>query len=69
MGPAFGAARLGRVAASGESIGACCAVPTVDRVVEPDPQIAARSAPRYELYKRLYAALRESFSALDPAPQ
>jgi len=69
VGPAFGAARLGRMAATGESVAACCAPPPVERVIEPDAELAARCRPRYALYKQLYAALREQFPSLDPAPE
>jgi len=66
VGPAFGAARLARMATTGESLAACCAPPPVERVIEPDARLAERCRPRYQLYRQLYAALRESFPKLDP---
>ena len=41
----------------------------VERVIEPDAELAARSLPRYALYRQLYSTLRESFLSLDPAPE
>jgi xylulokinase len=64
VGPAFGAARLGRLAATGDSAAEICTPPPVERVVEPDPQLRARCRERHETFKRLYSALRETFPAL-----
>jgi xylulokinase len=61
VGPAFGAARLGRLAATGESAAGLCTPPPVERVVEPDPQLEARCRERYETFQRLYRRLRDTF--------
>ena len=65
VGPAFGAARLGRLAATGESAAELCTPPPVERVIEPDPQLEARCRERHETFKRLYHLLRETFPALE----
>jgi len=65
VGPAFGAARLGRLAATGESAAELCTPPPVERVIEPDPQLEARCRERHETFKRLYRLLRETFPALE----
>jgi xylulokinase len=63
LGPAFGAARLARVAASGESIEAVCPAPPVVRQVEPDPRLVEHYRRRLALYRDLYARLRPAFAA------
>ncbi|HET8728943.1 MAG TPA: xylulokinase [Alphaproteobacteria bacterium] len=63
VGPAFGAARLGRLAATGENPEAVCTSPPVDLTVTVDPDLAARYAPRLAAYRRLYQALRPIFGA------
>jgi len=65
IGPAFGAARLGRLAATGEPAAEICKPPPVARVTPPDPQLAARCRERYETFKHLYRVLRETFPALE----
>ncbi len=61
VGPAFGAARLARLAAGSEPVADVCLAPAVDQVLEPDPAIAERQAARRPLYQRLYRDLREAF--------
>ena len=58
VGPAVGAARLARLAATGERPGEVCTPPPVDRVVEPDEDLAGRLAPRLEPWRALYRVLR-----------
>ena len=58
VGPALGAARLARLAATGERPGEVCTPPPVDRVVEPDEDLAGRLAPRLERWRALYRVLR-----------
>jgi xylulokinase len=60
-GPAFGAARLARLAVTGERPEAVCAPPKVLAVVEPDPGLRDAYRPRIEAYRRLYRALRPEF--------
>ncbi len=60
-GPAFGAARLGRLAAGGDPA-TVLAEPPVLRVVPPDPALTDAYAPRIAAFRRLYAALRPEFA-------
>ncbi len=60
-GPAYGAARLARMAASGESPEAVCLPPEIADITEPDPELAAKFAQARERFKRLYAALKPEF--------
>jgi xylulokinase len=62
VGPAFGAARLARLAVTGEEPGRVCVAPRVERMIEPAPALRERLAARIEAYRRLYAALRERFA-------
>jgi xylulokinase len=57
-GPAFGAARLGRLALTGEAPETVCAKPPVIETIEPDPQLGEAYRERFETYRRLYRALR-----------
>ena len=61
LSAAIGAARLGRLALTGESADALCVPPPVVRVVEPDPDLAHLLAERRRIFARLYRDLRESF--------
>ncbi len=61
VGGAFGAARLGRLAATGEDPVKVCTAPKVSRVVEPVPAIKEQMAPRRVLFVDLYKNLKSSF--------
>ena len=61
LGGAFGAARLARMALTGEDPAAVCTKPQVHDVIEPDPVLADRLAPRIARYRRLYALLKHEF--------
>ena len=61
-GPAFGAARLAIMAASGASAQATCPAPPVRRSFEPNMAAHAAYQPRIEQFRRLYAHLREEFA-------
>ena len=61
VGPAFGAARLARLAATGESVESVCAVAPIDHIIEPEPELALRCRERRQRYCELYRALREHF--------
>jgi xylulokinase len=61
VGPAFGAARLARLAAGGESVERVCAVAPTDHIVEPEAELEERCRERRERYRELYRALRERF--------
>jgi len=63
VGPAFGAARLARLAVTGEAAGQVCTVPTIERIVDPDPVLRDGLAARLTVYRRLYGVLRETFAA------
>ncbi|MDJ1159165.1 xylulokinase [Chelatococcus sp. SYSU_G07232] len=63
-GPAFGAARLARLALTGEAPEAVCAAPPILDRMEPEPGLAAAYRPRLARFRRLYAAVREEFRPL-----
>ncbi|MXQ11642.1 xylulokinase [Microvirga makkahensis] len=60
-GPAFGAARLARLAATGEAPETVCSAPAVFDSVEPEPHLVDLYAPRIESFRRLYHALKPEF--------
>ena len=58
-GPAFGAARLARIALTGEEVAAICNKPEIlDRLV-PDPALHAEYSRRFAAWRRLYRATAE----------
>ncbi len=57
-GPAFGAARLARAAATGEDIAAIATKPPVLDVAEPRPEITAAYAGKVAAFRRLYQATK-----------
>jgi xylulokinase len=61
IGAALGAARLGRMAATGAAPATVCRLPPVVRVVHPDPSLAALLAQRRGHFVRLYRDLRKLF--------
>ena len=67
VGPALGAARLARLAATGERPEEVCTAPPVERVVAPDAQLAERLAPRLERWRALYRVLRPEMRRFDNA--
>jgi xylulokinase len=62
-GPAFGAARLARLAATGESPEAVCKPPPIADETAPDPRLSEAFAPKIERFRRLYRALAPEFAA------
>jgi xylulokinase len=60
-GPAFGAARLARIAVTGETVAQVCRRPQVEDVVAPDPELADTYARRQPHYRDLYRRLRGAF--------
>ena len=62
-GAAFGAARLGMIAATGASAKDICTTPAIEAAIEPDPQLTDRYAKGYERYRALYPAVK---GALNP---
>jgi xylulokinase len=61
VGGAFGAARLGRLAATGEDPVKVCTAPKVSRVVQPVAALKEQMAPRRALFVSLYKNLKTSF--------
>ncbi|WP_225204994.1 xylulokinase [Novosphingobium huizhouense] len=57
VGPALGAARLAQMAATAASAEAVCTRPPVRAVIEPDPELAARLAPKRDRFRAAYRAL------------
>jgi xylulokinase len=61
-GPAYGAARLARMAASGEPIATVCVEPPIVDVVDPEPALVRAYAERLDRTHALYASLRRTRS-------
>jgi xylulokinase len=61
LGPAFGAARLARLAVTGEAVRDVCHAPPVVRQIDPDDALRERYAKDYPVYCDLYARLRTAF--------
>lgn len=61
-GPAFGAARLARLAVTQENPAQVCQPPKIERVFEPSPTGQQQHSHNFERYKRLYRALAPEFS-------
>jgi xylulokinase len=60
-GPAYGAARLARMAATGEPPEAVCKKPEIADVTEPDPKLTALFSRQRKRFKALYEAVRQEF--------
>lgn len=60
-GPAFGAARLARLAADNEAIEDVCTAPAIEEVLSPDRNRHDQYRPRFEKFRRLYTALETEF--------
>jgi xylulokinase len=63
-GPAFGAARLARLAVTGEAPVDVCIRPATAHVVEPEPELRDRARERRAVFRELYRVLRPGFAAL-----
>jgi xylulokinase len=61
-GPAFGAARLARLAATGEAADDVCRPPETLDATEPEPELADAFGSRRERFQALYRALRPEFA-------
>jgi len=61
VGPALGAARLGRLAVTGEEPEAVCTAPPAAFEAEPDPGLRDFYAARLDRYRDLYERLRGAF--------
>ena len=62
FGPAFGAARLARLAATGEAPEAVCAAPPIADVTKPEPRLADAFAAARARFTSLYRALKPEFA-------
>ncbi len=62
VGPAFGAARLGRLAATGEDPATVCTRSPTAGIVEPDPDLQERYQARWARFRELYPILKDRFS-------
>jgi xylulokinase len=61
VGPALGAARLARIALTGEDPDAVCRKPAIAARFAPDAALHAAYGRRLQRYRDLYAALRPVF--------
>ena len=61
VGPAFGAARLGRLAVTGEDPAAVCVAGEIVNTVEPDVALTAIYKEGLAKYRALYSALKDQF--------
>ena len=59
FGAAFGAARLGLIAATGADPLAVCGAPEISETIEPDRALAPAFAEAYARYRALYPAVRQ----------
>jgi xylulokinase len=66
VGPALGAARLARLALTGEPPEAVCPPPPNLAVVPPEHRLADQLAPRRAIHRRLYPDLRAAFAESRP---
>lgn len=57
-GPATGAARLARLAVTGEPVGAVCTQPAIVEIIEPDRRFAESYEESYARFRTLYRSLR-----------
>ncbi|HTL92717.1 MAG TPA: FGGY-family carbohydrate kinase, partial [Steroidobacteraceae bacterium] len=61
VGAALGAARLARLAVSGEKAEDVCVPPAIERLVQPDATLVTLLADRRHTFMRLYQDLKSSF--------
>ncbi|UVF21766.1 xylulokinase [Microvirga terrae] len=61
-GPAFGAARLARLAVTAEMPEAVCTPPDILETIEPDSRLVELYGPRIEAFRSLYRALKPEFT-------
>jgi len=60
-GPAYGAARLARLAATGEEVREICVAPRVSEMIEPEPGLVDAYRSTGERFRRLYRTLKPEF--------
>ncbi|MBX2804729.1 MAG: xylulokinase [Hyphomicrobiales bacterium] len=61
-GPALGAARLARLAVTGEAPADVCSAPQIEKVIEPDRGLADAYAARRSKFQSLYQTLKSEFA-------
>ncbi len=61
IGAAFGAARLGRMALTGEDPQTFCTAPSVERVIQPNPHLTEFMQRRRPAFAALYRQLKSAF--------
>jgi xylulokinase len=61
IGAAMGAARLGRLALTGESAHVVCVMPPISYVIQPDAELSALLADRRRIFVKLYRDLKDTF--------
>ncbi|MBA6340912.1 xylulokinase [Colwellia sp. MB02u-10] len=61
VGPAFGAARLARIAISKESPQSVCQPGKITKVIESDSAMSSYYQPQYQTYRKLYTSLKGYF--------
>ena len=64
VGPAFGAARLARLAMTGEKVSDVCKTPPIKNTIRPNLKKQAYYQTRLARFRRLYALLKPEFSSL-----
>lgn len=64
VGAAFGAARLARLAVTGEAMASVCTQPAIQHVIEPERELSALLAERRPIFTELYKNLKNTFKEL-----
>lgn len=64
VGPAYGAARLARLAATTEASSKVCTPPPVEALIEPDARDVAVLTPKRRIFEQLYCDLRGRFGTI-----
>jgi xylulokinase len=64
IGAAMGAARLARLACTGETPEAVCVMPPIVHVIQPDPVLVALLADRRRIFVQLYRDLKDTFGEI-----
>ena len=62
VGAALGAARLGRLALTGEDPDAVCVAPPAKQMVDPDPALSNTLHDRRKIFRQLYLDLKNTFA-------
>lgn len=65
VGPAFGAARLARLAVTNENFEEVCKAPPIKKVIKPSPNKHSYYVPRLARFRRLYQILKPEFSSFE----